>query len=169
MSIKALLALSVFVFTAPAFGTADKRIQSCKSKIFNAADTIQSIANTVPNRAFGKFTKNGRWLPLAITVTGLGGGNPVVGAQKLFKTAKPTFDKYESRILKAARACVGHCDDIRALKKRCDEVQDLAGLLRNLDFDKGYEIAQAMSSYGGTDGVKRSVVKEINGYNRDRR
>jgi|GEM_PF-5104796 len=155
---------SIFSFSALANGG----VENCKAKIFHAADTIQSIANTVPNKAFGKFTQNGNMLALGFAVTGIGGGDPVAGARALFEMAKPVLNKYEAQIFKAAGACVGQCDDVSSLQKRCDDVQSLANLLHNLDFNKAYEIAQAISSYRGTNGVKRSVQKEVDSYYRDR-
>jgi hypothetical protein len=164
-----ILSITLVLFNISAASAAiNPQVESCKNSINNAANTIQSIANQVPNRAFGKFTKNGRWLPLVFAVTGIGGGNPQAGAKILFQQAKPYLDKNKSQIFKAANACVGTCDVVRSLKKQCDEVQDLAALLRNLDFNRAYEIAQAIGSYGGTDGVKRSVAKEVADYYKDR-
>jgi len=154
----------VFSFSASAI----ESVESCKAKIFHAADTIQSIANTVPNKAFGKFTQNGNMVALGLAVTGIGKGDPVAGAKSLFEMAKPVLSKYEAQIFKASGACVGQCDEVSSLRKRCDDVQDLAALLHNLDFNRAYEIAKAISSYRGTRGVKRSVQKEVDSYYRDR-
>lgn len=158
----------IVFFSAPFFASANPEVESCKKSIFSAVDTIQSISNTVPQKAFGRFTQNGKWTSLVFAVTKLGGGNPKAGAKIMFSSAKKVLDKNKSKILKAAKSCIGKCDVIRTLEDKCDEVQDLSRLLNGLNINTGFEIAKIISNYGGTDGVKKSVSKEVSDFYKDR-
>ena len=160
--------LIIFSLSLNSWAKTDPEVESCKTKILAAVDKIQSISNQVPDKAFGSFVKTGSFFSLTIAVTKLGGGNPVSGAKALFKKALPVFEKNKKKIFAAARACEGHCDKIKALKIKCDEVNELSGLLNDLDIENAYELSKYISNYGGTKGIKETVEKEVVSYYRDR-
>lgn len=143
-------------------------ISSCRESMFKAVDLTQAVANQVPNKVFGRFIRNGRWLPLAVEVTKLGSGNPKAGSNLLFETAKPYFQNNQTRIVRAAASCQGKCDLIRSLRVKCDEVGLLTNLLSNLNIRNGRQIAGLIYQYGGMSGVKSFINSEIKDFNRDR-
>ncbi len=165
--------LICFLFlTTPSFhthATEREEINSCKESMFTAVDLTQNVANQVPNTTFSRFIQNGRWLPLAIEVTRIGGGSPEAGSNILFETAKPFFQQNAELIISLANSCQGKCELIRSLKTKCDEVGYLTKLLSQLNIRNGRQIARLVNQYGGVNGVKNFINSEIRAYERDRK
>lgn len=164
-----LLLVCFLILPVNAWAVNDDTVELCRKSIFETIDLTQYIANQVPNKIFGRFVRNGRRLPLALEAISLGGGDPKKGVRILFETAKPFFKQNQRKIVSTASSCQGKCDDIRLLKEKCDDVGDIAMLLVDLSVSRGIHIANLISSEGGLSGIKRSIDREVQSFNRDRK
>jgi formylmethanofuran dehydrogenase subunit B len=166
---KAVLAIIVCsLMTINVWAAKNPEVESCRLNIVNAAEVTLKISKEVPFKPFGVFVKTGGWWDLVKAVTKLGEGNPRAGGKKMLALTQPVFKKHKETIKKAAYACQGKCGAIRSLDEKCDEVIELSQLLNDLNLKTGMQLALAISSYGGTDGVKKTVKTEVGRYYKDR-